>query len=875
MKLLEAQLQAHHRHARGSGDQSFLNAGKVASWDAMEALFFQVLAKRPAERSQRMQDTFGHVPYLNSSLFEPSALEHDVFMVSSLSDGEELPLLSKTVLRDHKGKTRSGTMPTLHYLLAFLDAYDFSSDNAGEEIQEQNKPLINASVLGLIFEKINGYKEGSFFTPGFITMYMCRETLRRAVCQRFSQHLGKPVENIQKLYELIDRDKKQEANALIDSMRICDPAVGSGHFLVSALNELIAIKSELRILLDREGRTLRDYEVQVVNDELIISTGHEEFFSYRPGQRESQRVQEALFHEKEKLIENCLFGVDINPNSVKICRLRLWIELLKNAYYTPDSGYKELETLPNIDINIKCGNSLVSRFALDEDLSKTLKKKKFSIDSYRVAVAAYRSAKTKEEKREMERLIEEIKGDFRTEISKRDPKILRRNKLQGELVLLTTQTDLFGLSKAEAKKRKAQTKKLTEQLQRLDQEIEEIKTNKLYENAFEWRFEFPEVLNDEGDFIGFDCVIGNPPYVFGGNSGITKSEKSLYKDQYETGSGKINLFALFIEKGNQILKSNGDFGFIIPNTFLRVTSYSLARKFYIREFQATIIYDFGDNVFEDAVTTAIVLIAIKRKIKNYEIKILKQDSENFINTKQIADNNFVIATNLKPKSLDLLNKIKNNNTTLGDITTEIIFGVVISGNKGQVVSNKPLPGYKPFLEGREIGKYFIEPVAQWINYNPSLLHRPRTKEVFEAPEKILIQRITGGKRPLKAALDNQKRYTKESINNIILKSENTFNAKFILAVINSALINWFYTTQFTNESNLTVNLSKTYLSTIPIEEPEKDINSRIIELVDNIHTKKEIGEKTISLEKQIDQLVYQLYDLTPEEIALVEESVGG
>src|SRR5690606_8575980 len=118
---------------------------------------------------------------------------------------------------------------------------------------------------------------------------------------------------------------------------------------------------------------------------------------------------------------NCLFGVDINPNSVKICRLRLWIELLKNAYYKP--GGEELETLPNIDINIKCGNSLVSRFALDADLKKALKgtKTKLNIDTYRGAVNTYRNAASKEEKREMERLIEEIKTNFRSEISKNDP----------------------------------------------------------------------------------------------------------------------------------------------------------------------------------------------------------------------------------------------------------------------------------------------------------------------------------------------------------------------------------------------------------------------------------------------------------------------
>ena len=146
-----------------------------------------------------------------------------------------------------------------------------------------------------------------------------------------------------------------KANEIINSLHICDPAVGSGHFLVSALNEMIAVKNDLKILQDRDGKRLKEYQVEVVNDELIVTDEEGELFEYNPSNKESQRIQETLFHEKQTIIENCLFGVDINTNSVKICRLRLWIELLKNAYY---KNATELETLPNIDINIKCGNEL-------------------------------------------------------------------------------------------------------------------------------------------------------------------------------------------------------------------------------------------------------------------------------------------------------------------------------------------------------------------------------------------------------------------------------------------------------------------------------------------------------------------------------------
>ena len=131
-----------------------------------------------------------------------------------------------------------------------------------------------------------------------------------------------------------------------------------------------------------------------------------------------------------------MFGVDINPNSVKICRLRLWIELLKNAYYQEESGFSELETLPNIDINIKCGNSLISRFPLDSDLSKTLKSIKYNIEQYRGFVSDYKNEKNREVKRGLQTIIDTIKTDFRSTIYRNDPKIIKLQKLQYEFNLL-------------------------------------------------------------------------------------------------------------------------------------------------------------------------------------------------------------------------------------------------------------------------------------------------------------------------------------------------------------------------------------------------------------------------------------------------------
>ena len=436
LKLLEAQLVTYHK---GDKSYEFLSLNRIQNYDDLNSLFFQVLSRQQSERNEDVKKAFEKVPYLNSSLFEPTEIEHATLFISNLRDDKPIPINSSTVLKDEKGKKRTGELNALEYLFEFLDSYDFSSESS-EDIQEDNKSLINASVLGLIFEKINGYKDGSFFTPGFITMYMCRETIRKTVVQKFNENKNWNCKDIDSLYDKIE--DRQEANDIINSIKICDPAVGSGHFLVSSLNEIIAIKNDLRILQDRSGKRLKEYQFEVVNDDLIITDDDGELFDYSPKNKESQRVQEAIFHEKQTIIENCLFGVDINSNSVKICRLRLWIELLKSAYYKNET---ELETLPNIDINIKCGNSLISRFDLDADLGKALKKSKWTIDSYRIAVDTYRNAQTKEQKHAMEKLINDIKSDFRSEISINDPKVKRLQKLNGEIFSMTKQTRMFEL----------------------------------------------------------------------------------------------------------------------------------------------------------------------------------------------------------------------------------------------------------------------------------------------------------------------------------------------------------------------------------------------------------------------------------------------
>ena len=835
MKLLEAQLIKYHK---GNTQYEFLNTEKIQSYDDLNSLFFKVLARKLSDRGVTTKELFDRVPYLNSSLFEPTELEHTTLFVSNLGDSRQLPIYSATVLKDSNGKRRTGKMNPLEYLFEFLDAYDFTSEGA-EAIQEDNKTLINASVLGLIFEKINGYKDGSFFTPGFITMYMCRETIRKAVLQKFNETKGWKCTNFDDLYNEID-DRK-EANDIINSLKICDPAVGSGHFLVSALNEIIAIKNDLRILMDREGRRLKEYHVVVENDELIVTDEEGVIFEYNPTSHESQRIQEALFHEKQTLIESCLFGVDINPNSVKICRLRLWIELLKNAYYKNEI---ELETLPNIDINIKCGNSLVSRFSLDANLGQALKKSKWTIDSYRVAVSTYRNAHNKEEKREMEQLMASIKNDFRSEIAGNDPKVKRLAKIKGELLFLTTQTSLFEQSKKEKKEWNDKVDKLTKEIKKLEAEIEEIKANKIYENAFEWRFEFPEVLNDEGDFVGFDVVIGNPPY---GVKLSSDEKQHLNKHLFNSSETAI----LFIYKGRSILKINGKQSYIIPKAFTYASNYARIRELLKNEL--SLIVD-CHRPWDEVKLEACIFQIEKDSILEY-YDSLTVNGDNFIKlsktSKHLIDEFGFILNGVSEIEIKLAKKIKSSNPSIGDVS---------SNTRGVGVQSHLLPeGEVKVLGGIDIERYNIK-----LSQRGYLTDVSKISENGKIQDNsVLVQNIVAhltrpvGHIKIIAAIPpitKEKYIILDTINQLVFNERVSNN--FGCFLLNSKLINWYSYNFIFAKAIRTMHFDNVVTNRIPF--PNNYFNS-----------KSEIKSIQCSL---TDADIYELFELAESEIDIINST---
>ncbi|MEJ2499424.1 MAG: Eco57I restriction-modification methylase domain-containing protein [Sulfurovaceae bacterium] len=718
LKLLEAQIIRWDKEAK-----KFLDIKTIGDFDMLESFFFDILGYRQNERRHK---DFAYIPYLNSSLFEFHQFEKNLISLANLSDDTKMDYYAKTVIRDSSSKRKSGEVSTLRYLFEFLDAYSFG-DEGGSEITKEYKPLISASVLGLIFEKINGYKDGSFYTPSFITMYMSRESLRKSIIDKFNEafdNMGaKDFEEIKSYCEKHSHKKEffNQANSIIDSLKICDPAVGSGHFLVSMLDEIIYTKAELGLF-----KLPRGVRIKLENDELIAMLEGEVFEYRKPKDFEdsNHQLQKLLFEEKKRIIENQLFGVDINPNSANITRLRLWVELLKNAYYHEDGT---LETLPNIDINIKTGNSLISRYGLTDEI--TVPNIKNAIEEYKQLVNDYKEGHFAS-KQELQNKIEDIKTMFSLTFSDNSKEVQNYKKVLKEYVKeygmqeldKTQQLDalefnmglhasLFGDELSSVQKRAKE--KLFDKLSMEAKAVQEYKSGAIYKNAFEWRFEFPEVLDSEGNFVGFDIIIGNPPYI------------QLLIDRYGTSGGRLNTYIFFIHLTKEILSINGYISFIIPNTILTQEYYTYTREFLISKMKLIEIAYLEEMAFEDAIVETVIIACQNKVDTKYNINEIllkhttKEQIKNFNSTDIIENHNYSFQVTID----SIASKLKASNLIALNCVCEINQGIALKGDKSLSIkydNNKST--YYKVLDGKNINKYLIEWDNVYLDYSLDRIH---------------------------------------------------------------------------------------------------------------------------------------------------------
>ncbi|HEH4007009.1 TPA: Eco57I restriction-modification methylase domain-containing protein, partial [Campylobacter jejuni] len=932
LKLIESNL------VRFNDDKNlkFLNFKKIPDFDKLSELFFEVLAK---EKSTRKKSEFAYLPYLNSSLFEKQSIENTL-EISSLSNDLKLFYYKNTVLKDDKCKAKKGQVGLLEYLFEFLDSFDFGSDEQSEILSQ--KELISSSVLGNVFEKLNGYKEGSFYTPSFITSYMCKESITKVVLDKFNAQFDLDAKNINELRKSLRKEDKKAQKELLNSIKICDPAVGSGHFLVSALNVMLSIYDELN-LFDEE------FYLEVQNDEILITGRKGEFIEYkRPStpKDKAHLIQQELFHTKKDIIENNLFGVDINPNSCEITKLRLWIELLKHSFYQSfdDENYHDLKTLPNIDINIKCGNSLVSYFETGKSLSHYPNIKE-RINKYKRIVKDYKEG-FYTDKSHINQEIKNLKisfknfcfaDKFKKEMKGFNDKCEKYSKKYGNFLAINDENLKFFVS-ANLTLFDFDEKEATKEFANLKKEYDNI-FNLESNHPFEWRFEFPEILDDDGNFKGFDLIIGNPPYI---RQEELKELKPHLAKNYKVYKGTSDIYTYFYELGFNVLKENGILSFITSNKYTRAGYGEALREFLLKNTCILKYIDLnGIKVFDSATVDTSILSFEKIKIKENTFKYLSLNNEllknydfeisaikEFLNISQNSLSKESFAFNDESTNA-LKTKIEKLGTPLKDwhglnINYGIKTGlneafIITTEKKDEILANckdedekeRTAKLIRKMLRGRDIKRYSYEWAGLWVinthnGYKSkngekikaiNIEHYPSLKKHFDEFYLQLEKRSDKGLTPYN--LRNCayiEEFEKEKIvypettqgayfvydNKGIFLEKTAFfivceNLKYLLGLLSSNLITYYYK-NFSQGCKLGIKgyqYNKHALENLPlpkINSKNEKLANELISLVDEILKAKEQDKNanTQELENKINSLVYKLYNLTEEEIKIIE-----
>ncbi|GAA7643957.1 class I SAM-dependent DNA methyltransferase [Helicobacter pylori] len=874
-------------------EKPFLTIENFKDFNALNTLFFEVLAKKNNERSKEIKEDkiLGKIPYLNSSLFDKTPLESNGHEIKLLKN-ESLEIYPKSILKKDKDYQEKA-LPLLKYLFEFLHAYDFTTTpkDIKDNKNTSESRLINPSVLGLVFEKLNGYKEGSFYTPSFITSYMCSESIKTIVLDKFNQKYNIECKDLKELKNYLKNsykeDKRKEYLQVLLALRICDPAVGSGHFLVSALNEMVWIAYELGLITSLPLNATLELE----NDEILIKISNKLFIYTRPSseKEQSHHIQKELFELKKSIIENCLFGVDINPNSCEITKLRLWIELLKYSYYIFEEGKNTnaLETLPNIDINIKCGNSLISRFSLHDNLKKipNIKKK---IQEYKDLVVQYKDPNPLFllNKTDLTNKIQDLKTTFSLEL--KDPKTkaelekaIEKHIKKYNFFALDDKSlldglnyfipNLFGALKLSPKEEEEAFASYG-RIRALRKKLDDALSGREYQNAFEWRFEFPEVLNDEGDFLGFDCIIGNPPYIdYRKIDEKTKIFLSKFSSVYKK-SKEGSIFVYFIERASQLIIKHGEISFINPIAYLCKPTDHGIRDYIDKNLKITMLIDLSNiKIFESASTYTCINI-FKRENKKNEILFQRSDdltelSSNKDDFLKIPSVNIEhISIFLDPISRHIAERCK---TQLGDFC-KIFCGLSKTGFRSDVINiNNKKSVY--FLESSDIYRYYVNDFGKKFLKRIDDYFSQEKRWIFESQDIIFMTRMTNQIRCVVVPLGVYG-------GKVNILHDFRIDRFLILGILNSKLMTYFYKKKFfsTHMQGGAFGFDTLSVETLPIPQITKSNQPTAHKITDCAKQILEAKEKdpkanTQELEKEIDALVYQLYNLTDEEIKIIEE----
>lgn len=509
---------------------------------------------------------------------------------------------------------------------------------------------------------------------------------------------------------------------------------------------------------------------------------------------------------KRNILSRSLYGVDIEQTAIEITRLRAWLSIVVDL---PEG--EPVEPLPNLEFKFVCANTLITL-----DTNK-------------------QSALTSDP--ELKQKLIDIRDEYYRTSSK-----AKKEKLQTNYLKLTYKKSLFD-----------------------DKETQQLKSYRPFDVSSSSEFYDPELMHG---VEAFDIVLGNPPYV--SVKSISIDDKKLFSKLFVTGKGRFNLFTLFLERGQNLLKTNGTLSYILPEVLYTNSEYKYIRKYLLEKTQILSISNFSSRVFEAAVDTSVIVIKNGYDQKS-EIKVLL-DLDLPITTIKQSEIDDIILTKNSNNIKSIIDKIHSGKDKLSNII-EVQQGIIYSGQKKEnIFSNVKVDDtYKKILDGRDIHKYSIhydvKQENRYIKYTRKL-HRPREERLFLATEKIVFPRRSAS---FMCTIDTDQFYLLNTAYICLLKNSQ-YSLKYILGILNSRVINFLY--------------SKTYIGwqiTIPainslpipkINQKNKILVQNIEELVGHIlKLKKSNPDANIATyENQINDLVYELYGLSKEEKQIISNS---
>ena len=739
----------------------------------LEPLFFGILNTKPAEREALFTD-YG-------------------WDKSLLNEWKDIPYLNGGLFERDEEDEPESRFPADYFkrLFQFFSEYNFTIDENDPNDAEVG---VDPEMLGKIFENLleDNKDKGAFYTPKEIVRYMCQESLiayletnTSVAKDKIRQFVLSPEEGVVDIPE----NKKSKLLTALEEVKICDPAIGSGAFPMGLLNELLHCREVL------SGEHYDRAEI------------------------------------KKSIIQNNIYGVDIEKGAVDIARLRFWLSIVVDEE-TPSP-------LPNLDYKIMQGNSLIESF-MGVDLSKLTYEKEYKKDKCEFSLFD-------DEKNRLQKTVSHLLSSYYS-CSDHDRKV----KLQKEI-----------------------SDTINEQLkaQAYNPEIlRELRTINLDENNkfFLWHTWFSDVFNRD-DKEGFDIVIGNPPYVNFAN--IKSAEyRTILKEKFYSTKNKCDLYAFFIEFGFNILNDNGIITYIVPHTWKATDSFSKLREILFKRHSVKQIVNLDMGVF-DAIVQPLIMLAANRYEENSFINIFNSDftlNSSIITEEILASPAYIIDTTSSSLEKNIFKKIEEGALPLSDFI-RFSRGIKTSDDKRFIITEQRNSDCKKVYRGRNLKAYQLNWNGEYIWYRPDLMRQkvgcvPHTKEFFDVPEKLVTQRVNSS-RQLLVAYDNQQNYFLDTTN---VSNYSTWDGKtplkYLCGLLNSKLINFWYCKKY-----LMPTIGGYELHSIPIKTTN-DYSTFTALVEEAILAAQQNNYETLRIKmKEIDKIVYDIYKLTDAEIKIIEQ----